>query len=444
MSILPGLQESSNVVDYEGSIGKINEVKLLQGTEWRARVSNDAKLVLKILHGIAELFGTELANNVEYTFQSARIGIYAVEQVEFEWKCSEILDYSISSDTSMRYIYNLHFALEKMRLSSFNGPRIAIVGESCSGKTTLAKTICSYAIKNKLYQPLYVNMNPQEGIFTPPGCLSATPISSILDVESASWGQSMTSGATKFYNKQPIVKNFGLENISENRELYLEIMNQLSNVVSERLKNDSVIRRSGIVIDMPPMSDLDSDYNELTSTINRFQVNALVVCAEDDSLAIKLSEKYQKEIRSIVRIPTNPGVVKIDDITRRTIQKNQIREYFYGNINTILSPYTIGVDASDITVWKPKSRLNIQNFNITSFTELESVVVNGENLQNALVAITNANRGSFSDIILKSSILGYAFITEVNDLKKKLRILLPVPGRLPNKAMILTSYRYLE
>ena len=216
--------------------------------------------------------------------------------------------------------------------------------------------------------------------------------------------------------------------------------------VQHRLKNDPIVRRSGVIIDTPMLSHLDSEsWLELNHIMNEFDVNAIVVCAVNDDLAITLSEVFRSKAVSIVRIPPPSSILKVDDVTRRSIQRLQIREYFYGNSQTILSPYTIGAGYEDLSVLKPKnlSELgdNTENINMLA---LDPVEVTSSNLQHAIVAITNVSKKSSLDTISKSSIVGYALITEMNDSKRKLRILLPLPSRMPDRAMILTEYRYLE
>ena len=310
------------------------------------------------------------------------------------------------------------------------------------------RTLCSYAIKFKSYQPLFINLNPHEGIFSPPGCLTATPISDILDVQSQTWGQSMTSGATELHSKQPIVKNFGLENISENRSLYWDNMNQLSNAVNERLQNDVIVQRSGCILNTPSLSDLDEEFNELVTIIDRFKVNIVVVLAEQDEFT--LFEKVKETLRPyigdfLIRLPKLSGRFEADDAYKRSLQRTAIKEYFYGTPKTILSPYASGADFEEITVWKPINMVEAQGTTSTSNPlQLLPVTVDASTLQHALVAISYADRKSSSSEVQKASILGFGLITEVNEKKRKIRILLPVPGRLPNKAMILTSYRYLE
>ncbi|SCW03341.1 LAFE_0G08284g1_1 [Lachancea fermentati] len=441
MATLPGLSDSLQPLDVTSDPDVPQRLAIPLGSEWRVEVPQDSKLQVKILSGIAEIFGTELAIDIEYTFQNTNFSIYAVEATELEWKCLDLANQSISSNTNLKHIYNLHFSLEKLRVSSFEGPRVLIVGESSSGKTTLAKYLCSYAIKFKPYEPVMVNLNPQEGIFSPPGCLSATPISDILDVSSNTWGQSMTSGATQLHSKQPIVKNFGLENISDNRELYMRIIQQLSEVLSNRFQSDPMVRRSGCVIDTPPFSHFSDDFSELHEIIKLFRITAIVVCAHDDNLAVKINDVLMSQTIPIVRVPTSNGVVQVSDVFKRSLQRSAIKDYFYGDLNTVLSPYTIGVDFDMITVWQPRSALNTDSGSEALYLPVET---NASNLQHALVAITYAPRRAPVEEVIDAPILGFALIMEVNDTRKKLRILLPVPGRLPDKALILTAYRYLE
>ncbi|SCU82587.1 LADA_0C06524g1_1 [Lachancea dasiensis] len=441
MASLPGLTDYLAAPNIEESSNKPQIVSVPAGSEWRVQIPQGSKLTIKQLSGIAEIFGTELSLDVPYLFGPTNLAIYAVEDSEIEWISPELTSQSMSDDTNMKYIYNVHFALEKLRVSSFDGPRVLIVGESCTGKTSLAKILCAYALKIKSYQPLMVNLDPQECIYSPPGCLTATPISDLLDVSYNTWGQSMTSGATKLHSKQPLVKNFGLEHISENRGLYMNTVQSLADTIHSRLASDAIVRRSGLIIDTPALEQLDGDLTKIKEIVSLFKVNAIIVCGHDDSIAMKLNEVLPVESLTIVRLPTSSGIVKTDDVFKRALQTSAIREYFYGDSKMVLSPYTIGADFDMLTVWQPTSTLNT---NSPTNQNLIPVDINASNLQHAMVAISYAPRKASGDIVSNSPILGFALIMEVNDTKKRLRILLPVPGRLPEFAMVLTSYRYLE
>ncbi|CCD24925.1 cleavage polyadenylation factor subunit CLP1 NDAI_0E01090 [Naumovozyma dairenensis CBS 421] len=461
MSILPGLTELTPELYLD--VNKTHQLTLKESTEWKIDIPTSSKLTIKIRSGIAEIFGTELANDIEYVFTNWKISLLAVEDVILEWKCPDISGNKaliIQQNTTSKFVYNLHFALDKLRTASFNGPRIMIVGDTNSGKTALCRTLCSYAIKNMPYQPLFINLNPNEGIFTPPGCLSATPISDLLEVQAQTWGQSMTSGATVLHNKQPIVKNFGLEEVTKNKPLYLNCIDQLAKDVNERLQNDVIVQRSGCIINTPPLSQFYDNatnqydsYDGLLKIIQCLNIGIVVILTNDtdeEQEKEKINKLFDKlksiiDQNSIIRFPKLSGRFQdADDTYKRSLQRAAIREYFYGTPRTVLSPYAAGADFDEIVIWKSMElNVNMQQDMINPF-QLESVPIEANVLQHALVAITYADRKASSEEVSKAPILGFGLITEVNEKRRKIWVLLPVPGRVPNKAIILTSYRYLE
>ncbi|KAL3232676.1 mRNA cleavage and polyadenylation factor CLP1 [Nakaseomyces bracarensis] len=448
VDILPGLEQNEVEPTLFEDANQAHKLTIPANHIWRVELGVDDRLSLQVTSGVAEIFGTELANNVDYSFWDWKFGIYAVEETEIEWKCAQLhgKELSIVSNTTAHVVYNLHFALEKMRSSTFDGPRVMVVGERNTGKTALCRTLASYAIKHKPYQPLFINLNPVEAIFSPPGCITATPVSSTLDAQLPRWGESMTSGATKLHGKQPMIKNFGFENINDNREYYKLIVNQLSNVVKERLQNDPLVHRSGCIIDTPPLENCDEEYSEITNAIRGFRADYIIILCNDDESGKEIFGKVSKVVRPLIgdkllRVPKITGVFQKDDIHIRALQRAAIREYFYGDTRTVLSPYNIGCDTAEITIWKPKSALQDEN---TDLSTLIPATIDSSNLQYALIAITYAPRKSTPEDVLSSPILGFGLVTEFNEKRKKLRILLPVPGRLPSNAMILTAFRYLE
>lgn len=446
--ILPGLEQNDAEPTLFEDAYETHKLTVPANHLWRIELGVDDKLSLQVTSGVAEIFGTELANNVDYSFWDWKFGIYAVEETEIEWKCAHLhgKELSIVPNTTAHVVYNLHFALEKMRSSTFDGPRIMVVGERNTGKTALCRTLASYAIKYKPYQPLFVNLNPVEAIFSPPGCLTATPVSSTLDAQLPRWGESMTSGATKLHGKQPMVKNFGFENIHDNRPYYNKVAGQLFHVVKERLQNDPLVHRSGCIIDTPPLESCDDEYTEITNAIKGLRVDYIVILCNDDESGREIFGKVSKVVRPLIgdkllRVPKISGVFQKDDIHIRALQRAAIREYFYGDTRTVLSPYNVGCDTTEITVWKSKSALQEEAGDLTT---LEPAVIDSSNLQYALVAISYAPRKSVSEDVVKAPILGFGLVTEFNEKRNKVRILLPVPGRLPPNALILTAFRYLE
>ena len=61
-------------------------------------------------------------------------------------------------------------------------------------------------------------------------------------------------------------------------------------------------------------------------------------------------------------------------------------------------------------------------------------------LQNVLLAVTTANASASQEAIRDASVLGYVYVADADDSKKKLRLLTPQSGRLPSKALVLGTF----
>jgi len=57
-------------------------------------------------------------------------------------------------------------------------------------------------------------------------------------------------------------------------------------------------------------------------------------------------------------------------------------------------------------------------------------------MQNVLLAVKYASPTDSEDTVRDASVMGYLYIAEVDESKKKIRILSPVGGRLPSRALV--------
>ena len=61
-------------------------------------------------------------------------------------------------------------------------------------------------------------------------------------------------------------------------------------------------------------------------------------------------------------------------------------------------------------------------------------------MQNSLLAILQADPNDSQENIRDASVIGFVYIAEVDEKRKKVKILAPLSGRLPSKAMIWGSW----
>ena len=61
-------------------------------------------------------------------------------------------------------------------------------------------------------------------------------------------------------------------------------------------------------------------------------------------------------------------------------------------------------------------------------------------MQNGILAIVHAEVDDSLDRIRDASVMGFVYVAEVDERRRKLKVLAPLSGRLPHKAMIWGSW----
>lgn len=255
MISLPGLNLASQPVEPQNVLTStvIRVQELSANTEYRFEVSFSRTLTVKLQSGTAEFFGTELAPSTVYTFQGTKGAIFTWHGCKLEIGGDVESDY-IAEETPMMSCVNLHFALEGLRDksvasgSSEVGPRVLIVGPENSGKTSLVKTLTSYAVKCGR-QPMVVNLDPRQGMLSVPGSFSAAAYSSIVDIEEG-WGSSPISGPSPIPVKMPLVYHYGLKDPEEGK-VFKPLVTRMALAVTSRLEEDKLSKQAGFIIDSP-------------------------------------------------------------------------------------------------------------------------------------------------------------------------------------------------
>lgn len=461
-------------------------------SEWRFEVPFKIVLYLKVVEGIGEIFGTELPLGLEMRFSGCKYALFSPTKegckIEYYKKLNkdvisneedDIIEYTTEENT-MKNIENLHFVLEAMRqdvcinniINSTSlkiGPKVLIIGKPFTGKTTLAKILSSYAIKMDS-TPVLVNLNPRDGVFSLPGSISATVISDNLDVESAGgWGFSTISGTTSYNPKQPVVKNFGFAEISNNLDLYKYQISKLGVVVMSRINEDIDLRNSGLIIDTPPLTR--KDINLIENIVSDFEINVVVVLGSEQ-LLLELKKKFKHRQNQLIfiKIPKSEGVVDLDDFFIRRLQEQTIKEYFHGNHRMTLAPFKTEIEIDNFIFYKSvpysdlKSTLSFlpdnDSYSLDAKHDLENKVKENKSLDNyyllldtpkpsdldnTIIAVTLVpqNNNQFKNV-LNGSVVGYVYLSKIEESKIKMKVLLPFTSPVPKNILILTSFSYSE
>jgi polyribonucleotide 5'-hydroxyl-kinase len=253
LSSLPGLNLANSALEPPPQTVSLPRVyNLNPETELRFESSFTAPVSIKLVHGSAELFGTELAPNTVYILKGAKAAVFTWQGCRVELTGTTEAEY-LAEETPMIQYMNTHFGLENARVEAqqrhTTGPRVLVVGPENSGKTSLVKMLTAYAVKSER-QPVVVNLDPQQALLSVPGALTATTFASLLDVEEG-WGSSPISGPSALPVKMPLCYHFGCRTAEANGKLYKSLVTRLALAVTSRMQADEEVKSSGCIIDTP-------------------------------------------------------------------------------------------------------------------------------------------------------------------------------------------------
>ncbi|ORX91606.1 Clp1-domain-containing protein, partial [Basidiobolus meristosporus CBS 931.73] len=429
--------------------GAPKEWKLDPEHEFRFEVDYKDKISIKLLSGTAEIFGTELIVGREYEFCGKKLALFTWHGCTFELAGKCAVEY-VANETPMISYLNTHLALENLReraeATNSGGPRIMIIGPTDAGKTSLARILLNYALKRGR-EPIYVDMDPEEGSITMPGTLSATSINQMIDAEEG-FGYSAANVPGMGTFTMPLVYYYGYSSPAENPKLFNLLVNQMADTVRARVKEDNDARASGIIIDTNGLIN-NVGHDIIQNAINAFSVNVLLVVGQERLYSEMVRANGNNPGLTILKLSKSGGVVNRDPAFRRADQMQKIREYFYGTPKMELSPYSTLVSYEDITVYRvgedslaPSSALPIGIDRKVSETQLVSLKP-GDMLFHSILAVINSESTDEADL-LRSNVAGFIYTSEVDDAKSKITFLSPCPGKLPNSKLLMGTFKWVE
>jgi polyribonucleotide 5'-hydroxyl-kinase len=149
----------------------------------------------------------------------------------------------------------------------------------------------------------------------------------------------------------------------------------------------------------------------------------------------------------------------------RDLRNAQVRAYFYGTVNMPLTPFTQIMDFSSITIYRiaeesskgqhdyspggPGAPGHDEGDDADEDDEYDPMsagtgIAGGLHervepslaLQNAMLAVTHADANASPEQIRDASVLCYVYVADVDDKKRRMKLLSPINGRIPAKAIV--------
>ncbi|KAF2645423.1 pre-mRNA cleavage complex II protein-like protein Clp1, partial [Massarina eburnea CBS 473.64] len=433
---------------------------LSANTEYRFEVGFGRSLTLKLLSGTAEFFGTEIAPNQTYTFQGIKGAVFTWHGCRIEIGGDADSEY-VAEETQMMSCANTHFALEGLRDRSIQigaarsnvaltspdstdmqglGPRVLVVGPDSAGKTTLVRTLTAYAVKTGR-QPIVVNLDPRQGMLSVPGSLTAAAFSSIIDVEEG-WGSSPISGPSPIPVKMPLVYHYGLKDPEEGR-LFKPLVSRMATAVTSRLMADKESKHAGCIIDSPGAISQGraGTYENIDHIISEFSVNILITIGSErlySDLTRKYSVRTGDDAVHVVRLDKSGGCVDRSEEYMKALRDAQVKAYFFGHsAEYSLAPHSQTVDFSDLHIFRfIETEQDTHDIFNTSPPLFETVSPSAD-MVGKLLAITTAEPRDEQESIRNASVRGYVWVADVDEAKKKVKVLCPQTGSVVSNALVL-------
>ncbi|PWN20724.1 hypothetical protein BCV69DRAFT_312675 [Microstroma glucosiphilum] len=388
-------------------------------SEYRFELEAGERLAIRLVPdtGDAEIFGAELLPREDkwYTFGDEAKGCIC------SWKgCTiEIVPppsaayLSLEPSPTFSSYTTLHLHLEKaraqarqhirtapqlihdLRLSSESedqdadvyrpeaqGPRILILGPESSGKTSLAKLLCNYALRSPAttstgyeeveegkkvpgeveasevtgWWPMLVNLDPSAGAPPLPCTLSAHPLSPLPKASLTSatpalpYGittpisGSLPPGVASASTSSSISLWLGREHFRPagpsgegSDEHALSILQRLGRLVERRMCRDMKARMSGLVVDTMATGTQDArgKYSLVKEIVKAFHIDMILVLGQE-KVTIDLTKYFSSQPEgagsrpTVLKLPKSGGVVELDDTYKTRLRNAQIKSYFYG------------------------------------------------------------------------------------------------------------------
>ncbi|KAF8853730.1 Clp1-domain-containing protein [Acephala macrosclerotiorum] len=448
---IPGLGQAAPAAAFSAPIfeAPVAAHELQANSEWRFEVEIGEKIDVRILSGTAEIFGTELAVNHLYTFRGIKSSIYTWHgcRIEVTGTCEEYT----AEETPMTQYVNTHFALEKLRdeaaQNGREGPRVLVVGPTNAGKTSLVKLLTAYALRMGR-QPMVINTDNREGLLSIPGTLTATPFASIIDVEQG-WGSSPTSTSSPIPVKLPLCYYYGSPSPEDNTKLYKPLITRLALAATSRLTDDPAIRSTGMIIDTPGViSQGKGGFDLISHIVSEFSVNTVLVIGSErlHSEMLRKFSTYRTstgETITLVKLDKSGGCVDRDDTFMHQTNEAAIKEYFFGNARTTLSPHTQTVGYDDLLIYKIREA-HVNSFLPGGVEETEQGLFEkaepNPSMQHCILAVMYASVNDSQDTVRDASVMGFVYVAEVDETKRRLRVLQPMNTRIADRPLIWGSW----
>ncbi|TKA33803.1 hypothetical protein B0A50_00640 [Salinomyces thailandicus] len=461
-----GLHSSSTPVYGAGAPPPVEQAArkedLEAQSEWRFEAAFGQPYSIKLLSGHAELFGVELAPGQTYSLAGCKGAIFTWQGCQLEISGEAESEYSAQETEYAVEWLSLHGMLETARDDAQvnGGPRVMVVGPENAGKSSLVRSLGTWAVKAGR-TPTIINLDPKEGLLAPPASFTAVTVSSQVDVENG-FGIAPISGPTVTPVKNPLIYSYPYSTPSEKPDVYKAVITRMALSVTNKMEEDPAAKHSGFIIDTPgSLNDPKSNYDCLNHVASEFSIN-LIITTGSEKLLNDLNRRFSagrsaEDAISVLRLTKPGGAVERDQGYMRQLRVAQVRQYFFGSARESLNPHSHSISFSELSIYRAKAASDIEagssfradddddytpdmGTGTASASSTFEKVTPSVAMTGSLMAVKYCPGSSGEVMIRDSAVLGFLYVADIDESRKKVRFLAPHPQRWGDRALVWGSW----
>jgi len=151
----------------------------------------------------------------------------------------------------------------------------------------------------------------------------------------------------------------------------------------------------------------------------------------------------QKSPIEIIKLEKSGGCIDRESLYLQAMRDASIKEYFFGNSKTTLSPHTQLVSFDDISIFKVNSSSSSafpsgdhEDPASSSAKGIYEIVTPTPEMAHVILALPHATSKDKEEDVRDASVLGFVYVAEVDEKKRRLRILAPVTTRIGGEGKV--------
>ena len=434
----------------DGAKGPSRERFGMQGEEELRLEVGRAGVTVRLLSGTAEVFGAELPPGGAIKVANQNVAVftwYGCEvEVEGEWSVAYV-----AGDTPMPSFGGCHRVLNARRSDVYKrrysekagtetgelGPRVVVVGSPDSGKSTLCRILCNYAVRSG-WTPLLVDLDVSEGLTVMPGAMAAVQVTQEIAPESL------------FEPFDPVAYFLGHTEVDKQVDQARFLAEKLVATAVAKARTEVLSRASGLVVNTGGWID-GAGYDMLLDIIKDVDADVVLVLGQErlyaDLRRALGSPKNGQQPPEVVKLSSSGGVVSRSKEFRQQARKDRVQTYFYGSEGD-LCPHSRIVHFNELQVHRisklnaaPLSALPIgMEASFQETVQATRVPITLE-LKHAILGISGAET---VEDVRAECVVGFVWVSDVDLVKERITYLAPSPEAMPNKLLIAGTFKWFD